>query len=75
MIPENFMTLLKRIATSIVLFVFFFVVMYFGICIVGAAVKGAIAGAQHANTHDSYEAGRQAGAGFVRHHIGSFSTA
>jgi hypothetical protein len=64
------MTLLKRIATSIVLFVFFFVVVYFAICMVGGAISGAEAGAGNPNVHDAMEAGGQAGANFVRHHIG-----
>ena len=65
----KFMTLLKRIATAIVLFVFFFVVLYFGICIVGAAISGGMAGAGTNNAQDGYEAGRQAGANFVRHNM------
>jgi hypothetical protein len=63
------MTLLKRIATFIVLFVFFFVVVYFAICMVGGAVNGAISGTGNPNTHDAYEAGKQAGVDFVRHNI------
>jgi hypothetical protein len=63
------MLLLKRIATSIVLFVFFFVVVYFAICMIGGAINGAISGAGTPNTHDAYEAGRQAGVDFVRHNI------
>jgi len=63
------MLLLKRIATSIVLFVFFFVVVYFAICIVGGAVNGAMAGAG-TDAHDGYDAGAQAGANFVRHNMG-----
>jgi len=63
------MTLLKRIATSIVLFVFFFVVVYFAICIVGGAINGAVAGAGSHSAQDGYEAGRQAGASFVRHNL------
>ena len=59
------MTLLKRLVTATVLFVFFFVVVYFGICIVGGAVSGGIAGAGQANSQDGYEAGRQAGENFV----------
>jgi len=51
------------------LFGFFFVVAYFGICIVGGAVSGALAGAGTTNPQDSFEAGRQAGADFVRHHL------
>jgi hypothetical protein len=61
------MTLLIRLATTIVLFVFLFVVVYFAICIVGGAVSGGIAGANH--PQDSYNAGQQAGANFVRHNI------
>jgi hypothetical protein len=64
------MLLLKRIATSIVLFVFFFAVVYFAICIVGGAVNGAMAGAGTTNAHDGYDAGAQAGANFVRHNMG-----
>ena len=63
------MTLLKRIGTSIVLFVFFFVVMYFVICIVGGAISGAAASAGSSNPQAGYEAARQAGGDFVRHHI------
>jgi len=63
------MTLLKRIATSIVLFVFFFVVVYFAICIVGGAINGAVAGAGSHSAQDGYDAGRQAGASFVRHNL------
>ncbi len=48
------MTLLKRFATFIVLFVFFFVVVYLGICIVGGAVSGGMAGAGH-TPQDGYE--------------------
>jgi hypothetical protein len=64
------MTLLIRIATSIVLFVFFFVVVYFAICMIGGAVSGGMAGAGTSNPQDSYEAGRQAGMNFVKHNIG-----
>ena len=63
------MLLLKRIITAMVLFVFLFVVVYLGICILGAAVSGAISGAGMTNQHDAYEAGRQAGANFVRHNL------
>jgi hypothetical protein len=63
------MILLIRIVTSIVLFVFFFVVAYFGICIVGAMINGMIVGVDQTNSHDSYEAGKQVGADFVRHNI------
>jgi hypothetical protein len=63
------MTLLKRLVTSVVLFVFFFVVLYFGICMVGAMISGGLAGAGSANQQDAYEAGRQAGGDFVRHNI------
>jgi hypothetical protein len=68
-ITFNFMLLLKRIATSIVLFVFFFVVLYFAICIVGAGINGAMAGAGTTNAEDGYNAGAQAGANFVRHNM------
>jgi hypothetical protein len=61
------MTLLIRIATSIVLFVFFFVVVYFAIIIVGAAINGAMAGAS--DPDHAAEAGRQAGVNFVRHYL------
>jgi hypothetical protein len=65
----KFMTLMKWVAPSIVLFVFFFVVLYFGICLVGAAINGVIVGANTSNPQDGYEAGKQAGAYFVRHNI------
>jgi hypothetical protein len=64
-----FMTLLIRLVTAMVLFVFFFVVVYFGICIVGGAFSGAFAGAGNTNPQDAYETGRQAGANFVRHNL------
>jgi hypothetical protein len=63
------MTLLKRIATSMVFFVFFFVVVYFAICIVGGAIIGGIAGAGSQNAREGYDAGHQAGENFVRHNI------
>jgi hypothetical protein len=63
------MTLLKRLLTSIVLFVFLFVVIYFGICMVGGAIAGGMSGAGNPNPHDSFEAGRQAGANFVRNNL------
>jgi hypothetical protein len=63
------MTLLKRIATSIVLFVFFFVFVYFAICIVGGAISGAMAGAGSQSAQVGYDTGRQAGANFVRHNL------
>ncbi len=63
------MTLLKRIATSIVLFVFFFVVVYFAICVVGGAISGGMAGSGTTNAQDGYEAGRLAGENFVRHNV------
>lgn len=62
------MTLIKRMATSVVLFVFFFVVMYMGICIVGGGISGGMAGA-HDPQHAA-EAGRQAGMDFVKHYMG-----
>jgi hypothetical protein len=63
------MLLLKRIITAMVLFVFLFVVMYLGICILGGAVSGAISGAGMTNQQDASEAGRQAGANFVRNNL------
>jgi hypothetical protein len=63
------MTLLKRFLTSIVLFVFLFVVLYFGICIIGGGIAGATAGANHPDAQENYELGRQAGADFVRHNL------
>ena len=63
------MLLLKRIITAMVLFVFLFVVVYLGICVLGAAFSGAMSGAGMTNQQDAYEAGRQAGANFVRHNI------
>src|SRR6266403_693601 len=63
------MTLLKRCLTAIVLFVFLFVVLYLGICIVGGGVAGAKAGANKQGSQDSFELGRQAGADFVRQNI------
>lgn len=62
------MTLLKRLATSVVLLVPFFVVFYFAICMVGGAANGAMAGAQH--PPDAYLAGQQAGANFLRQNMG-----
>ncbi len=59
------MTLLKRFLTSIVLFVFLFIVLYMGICIVGGAIAGGKAGANSPDPKDSFELGRQAGANFV----------
>jgi hypothetical protein len=71
------MTLLKRTATFIVFFVPCFIVVYFAICIVGGAISGGIAGAGHTDPQAGYDAGRQAGASFVRNNmrailIGSF---
>jgi hypothetical protein len=63
------MLLLKRIATSVVLFVFLFVVVYFAICMVGGAISAVISGTGNPNPHDAYDEGRQAGANFVRHNI------
>jgi len=63
------MLLLKRMITAMVLFVFLFVVVYLGICILGGAVSGAISGAGMANQQDASEAGRQAGANFVRNNL------
>ncbi|MDB6128898.1 MAG: hypothetical protein JWM04_5 [Verrucomicrobiales bacterium] len=63
------MTLLKRIVTSIVLFVFFFVVAYIAICIVGGAINGAMAGAGNPNSQEATKLGRQAGADFVMHNL------
>ena len=67
------MTLVKRIITAIVLFVFFFVVIYFAICMIGGAISGAAAGADHRDQQEAMEAGRQAGAAFVRHHLGTIA--
>jgi len=61
--------ILKRIATSIVLFAIFFVIAYFAICIVGGIVVGAVAGAGIRDVQESYEAGRQAGESFVRSNL------
>jgi len=63
------MTLLKRVATFVVLFFFLLVVVYFGICIVGGAVSGAMAGSGSTTPQESMEAGRQAGANFVRNNL------
>jgi hypothetical protein len=63
------MTLLKRLLTSMVLFAFLFVVLYFAICMVGGAIAGANAGASNPNSQDSFKLGAQAGADFVRHNI------
>ena len=62
------MLLLIRLVTSLVLFVFFFVVVYMGICILGAFIHGFMLGLQHHSQtpQESYEAGRQVGASFVR---------
>jgi len=65
------MTLLKRIATSVVLFVFFFVVLYFAISIVGGFMSGFTHGLMSntngQNPHDG--SGGQIGTDFVNHHI------
>jgi hypothetical protein len=58
------MKLLIRLATAAVFFVSLFVVVYFGICIVGAGISGGIAGA-HDPQHAA-QAGRLAGENFVR---------
>src|SRR6267154_1845882 len=68
------MTLLKRSLTAIVLFVFLFVVLYFGICIVGGGIAGARASAGNANPRDNFELGRQAGERFVRQNLGTIAT-
>ncbi len=59
------MTILKRLSTALVLLLVAFPVAYFGICIVGGGVSGAIASNRNPEA-DSHEIGRQAGAGFVR---------
>jgi hypothetical protein len=61
------MILLKRVLTSMALFVFLFVALYLGICIVGGAISGGIAGANH--PQDSFELGRRAGENFVRNNL------
>jgi len=58
------MTLIKRLLTTIVLFVFFFVVSYFAICVLGGFVLGFMAGLTHANP------GANIGADFVKNNIG-----
>jgi hypothetical protein len=63
------MTLIKRLATSMVLFVFLFVVLYFGICIIGGFLHGSMAGLNHPNSPDGVGPGAQAGADFVNHNI------
>jgi hypothetical protein len=63
----DIMILLKRVATSLVLFVFFFAVLYFAICFIGGAISGGMAGAS--DPRHAAEAGRQAGVDFVRHHL------
>jgi quinol-cytochrome oxidoreductase complex cytochrome b subunit len=63
------MTLLKRLVTAMVLFVFLFVFVYFGICIVGAGLNGAYVHAGNANPQEAYETGHRAGAYFVRHNL------
>jgi hypothetical protein len=64
------MTFLKRLVTAIVLFVFFFVVVYFMICIVGAAVSGGMSAVNHPEVVDKAELGRAAGRDFVLHNVG-----
>ncbi len=59
------MTLLKRIVTSIVLFVPTLVIVYIGICIIGGAVCGTIASAGVHDPHAGYVAGQEAGENFV----------
>ena len=65
------MTLLIRLATSAVLFVFFFVVVYFAICLVGGAVSGGMAGAGNPDPQAAMQAGQEAGANFVKNHMGA----
>ena len=61
------MTLVKQIATFLVLFVVFSIVVYFLICFFGGAVCGAIAGAEH--PHDAARAGAAAGQAFFDNHL------
>src|SRR5882724_10900903 len=63
------MLLLKRLATSAVLFVFLFVVVYSAICMVGGAVSAVMSNSGTPNPQDAYAQGQQAGANFVRHNI------
>jgi hypothetical protein len=63
------MTFLKRLATTIVLFVFFFVVVYFAICIVGGAVSGAKAAINNPDAADKGQLGQIAGQDFVRNNL------
>jgi hypothetical protein len=63
------MTLLKRIVTASVLFVFLSVVVYVAICMVGGGISGAIAGTGAHSIQNAHDAGREAGAGFVRHNL------
>jgi len=69
------MLLLKRCATAFVLFVFFFVVVYFGICMVGGGIAGAKSSAAHPNAPDNIQRASQAGADFVTHNIGTIALA
>lgn len=72
------MLFLKRLATSLVLFVFLFVVLYIGSLAVGGGIAGARAGREHPEVKDfksGYEAGQQAGAEFARKYSGIIAIA
>ena len=64
------MIILIRIATFAVFFIFFLVVVYFGICIVGGAISGVMASGGNSDPQN-LDAARQAGGNFVRHHLGT----
>lgn len=61
------MKLIIRLATAAVLFVLLFFAVYVGICVVGGAISGGIAGA-HDPQHAA-QAGRLAGESFVKNNL------
>ena len=63
------MIILIRLATALVLFVFFFVVAYFALSIAGGFIGGFEATFGHPHLADPVEAGRNGGRDFVMHHI------
>jgi hypothetical protein len=67
------MLLIKRLATTLVLFVILFVMFFMGSLVVGGAIAGARSGGANPDAKDfqsGFEAGQKAGAEFTRKYRG-----
>ena len=64
------MTFVKRALTAVGFFFPLLIIIYFGICVVGGAVAGGKVGMEHPNDPNARQMAAEAGAGFVKDHLG-----